>query len=114
MNRFTAILFLSLSVLLSGCANPDVKYSDLRPASTATISGNTVTLHLGSNLNASACWTRPKAKIEGQTIYVVGYSTLREQNREFAIRLPASVSAQPVAVVWINPDGSRVSVPNTK
>jgi len=114
MRYFASILLLSLSAFLSGCAKPDVKYSDLRPATTATISGSTVTIHLGSDLTASACWTKPKAKIEAQTVYVVGYRTMREQSREFAVQLPASVTPQTVSVVWIDPDGSHVTVPITK
>jgi hypothetical protein len=114
MKRFAAILLLSLSVFLAGCAKPDVKYSDLRPAPTATVSGDTVTIHLGSDLMASACWTRPKARVEGQTVYVVGYRTMREKAREFVVQLPASVSLQSVAVVWVDPDGSRITVPISK
>ena len=114
MNRFAIILLLSVSVLLAGCAKPDVKYSDLRPATTATISGSTVTIHLGSDMIASACWTRPKARVDAQTVYVVGYRTMREQSREFVVKLPASVSPPSVSVIWIDPDGSRVSVPITK
>jgi len=111
MKHFTTILLLSFSVFLAGCSNPDVKYSDLSPATTATVSGDTVTIHLGSDLTASACWTIPKARVEGQTVYVVGYRTLREQSREFVVRLPAS--SQSVMVVWLDPDGSRVTVPIT-
>ena len=110
--HLTAILLLSLSGLLTGCAKPDVKYSDLRPPTTATVAGDTVTLHLGSDLADSACWTIPKARVEGQTIFVTGYRTLREQSREFMVRLPAG--AQPATVIWVDPDGSRVAVPITK
>ena len=41
-------------MLLAGCAAPDVKYSDLQPATTATVAGDAVTVHLGSDLTASA------------------------------------------------------------
>jgi len=114
MNRFATILLLSLSLFVAGCSKPDVKYSDLSPATTATISGDTVTIHLGSDLTASACWTKPKARVEGQTVYVVGYRTLSEQSREFVVRLPASASSQSVTVVWVDPDGSRVPIPTKK
>ena len=114
MNRFVAILLLAVGVLLTGCATPNVKYSDLRPPTTATVSGDTVTVHLGGDLTASACWTRPKARVEGQTVCIVGYRTLREQSRDFIVHLPASVSAQSVVVVWVDPDGSHVPVPITK
>ena len=104
MNRFATILLLTVSVFLAGCSKPDVKFSDLSPATTATIAGDTVTIHLGSDLTASACWTRPKTRVEGQTVYVVGYCTLREQSREVVVRLPASISSQSVAVVWVDPE----------
>jgi hypothetical protein len=112
--RFATALLFGLIPFLASCAKPDVKYSDLRPATTATISEDTVTVHLGSDLVASACWTRPKARVEGQTVYVIGYRTMREQSREFLVRLPAYVASQPVDVIWIDPDGSHVSVPITK
>jgi hypothetical protein len=111
VNRFVTTLLLGLGLLVAGCSKPDVKYSDLSPATTATISSNTVTIHLGSDMTASACWTHPKARVEGQTVFVVGYRALREQSREFVVQLPASVSSQSVTVVWVDPDGSRVSVP---
>jgi hypothetical protein len=111
MTRSASISLLSLSAVLAGCARPDVKYSDLRPATTASISGSTATIHLGSDMMASAAWTRVKAKVEGHTVYIVGYRTMREQNREIAFRLPPTVNSPSVAVVWIDPDGSQVSVP---
>ena len=114
VNRIATVLLLALSVLLSGCAKPDVKYSDLRPATTATISGSTVTIHLGSDMLASACWTRPKAKVEGQTVYVVGYRTMQEQSREFTLQLPASANPPSFSIVWVDPDGSHVTVPIVK
>jgi len=114
MNRFATILVLSVSVFLTGCATPDVKYSDLSPATTATVSRDTVTIHVGSDLMNSACFTRPRARVEGQTVFIVGYRTLREQSRDFAVRLPASTSPQSVSAVWVDPDGSRVTVPIKK
>jgi hypothetical protein len=114
MNRFAAILLLTACVFLTACSKPDVKYSDLSPATTATISGDTVTIHLGSDLTASACWTRPKARVDGRTVYIVGYRTMREQSREFVVQIPAAAGSQPVTVVWVDPDGSTVPVPITK
>ena len=114
MSRTATILLPLLAVVLAGCATPDVKYSDLQPATSATVASNTVTIHLGSDLMASACWTRPKARVEGGTVYVVGYRTLREQSREFVVRLPTATNAQPVSVVWVDPDGKRVAVPIKK
>jgi hypothetical protein len=113
MKHFTNILLLSLSVFLTGCAKPDVKYSDLLPATTATVSGDTMTVHLGIHLTQAAIWCAiPKARIEGQTVYLSGYRTNSPASREFVIRLPAS--SQPVTVVWVDPDGSHVTVPITK
>jgi hypothetical protein len=114
MNRTAAILLLSLTAICVGWAKPNVKYSDLSPITTATLSKDKVTIHLGSDLSNSACWTLPKARIEGSTVYVVGYRTLRSQSREFEVQLPASVDSQAVTVVWIDPDGSKVSVPIKK
>jgi len=111
MRRATATFLLFLSLLLAGCATPDVKYADLQPATTATVAGDTVTVHLGSDLKASACWTRPKARVEGRTVYLVGYRTIREKNRQFVVQLPKSTNSQPVSVIWVDPDGSRVAVP---
>ena len=114
MSRTTALLLPLLTVFLAGCAAPDVKYADLQPATTATVASNTVTIHLGSDLMASACWTQPKARVEGGTVYVVGYRTMRERSREFVVRLPATTNALQVSVVWVDPDGKRVTVPITK
>ena len=114
MSRTTTSFLAMVAVLVTGCAAPDVKYADLQPATTATVDGDAVTVHVGSDLTASACWTRPKAKVEGRTIYLVGYRTMREQNRDFVVLLPASSSARPVSVIWVDPDGSRVVVPIKK
>ena len=114
MRYFASILLLSLSVFLSGCATPDVEYSDLWPVTTATISGSTVTIHLGRDMMARACWTHPKAKVKGKTVYVVGYRTMRQQSREFVVQLPRRISSQSVSVVWVDPDGSHVTVPIKK
>jgi hypothetical protein len=114
MRHYVIFLVLSLSLFLTGCSKPDVKYADLSPATTASVSGGTVTIHLGSDLTASACWTHPKARVEGQTVYIVGYRTLQKQSREFVVRIPASADSQSVSVVWIDPDGTRVPVPIKK
>jgi len=114
MNRIAASFLVALSVLLTGCAAPDVKYSDLQPRTTATVSGDTVTINVGTDLTASACWTKLKATVENSTVYVAGYRTMREQSRDFVVRLPASTNCGPVSVFWVNPDGSRIAVPITK
>jgi len=114
MNRFAAIFFSAVDILLSGCATPNVKYSDLQPPTTASVSEDAVMVHVGSDVMNSACFTKPKARVKGQTVLIVGYRTLREQSRDFLVRLPASVSSQSVSVVWIDPDGGPVPIPITK
>jgi hypothetical protein len=114
MNRITAMFLLILTGLLVGCATPDVKYSDLKPTTTASVSGDTITVHLGSDVMNSACYSRPKARVEGRTVYICAYRTLREQSREFVVRLPTASSSPAVSVVWVDPDGSRAAVPITK
>lgn len=114
LNLIVAPLLVAMTVLLAGCAKPDVKYSDLQPATTASVAGDAITVHLGSDLTASACWTKPNARVEGRTVYVAGYRTMREQSRNFVVQLPASRNSQSVSVFWVNPDGSRVAVPVTK
>ena len=114
MNRLLTIPLLMLALFLTGCAKSDVKYSDLRPATSATVSDGVVTVHVGSDLTASACWTRVKSSVEGSRIYLVGYRTMREQSREVPIRLPGSTKADSVEVVWVDPDGTQVRVPTSK
>jgi len=114
MKQIAVAFLLMLTVLLTGCATPDVKYSDLQPAITATVLGDTVTVHLGSDVMNSACYPRPKARVEGRTVYIGAHRTLREKSRQFVVRLPASAGSQPVSVVWVDPDGSRIAVPITK
>ena len=115
MIRSAATLLLINAVFLISCgAAPDVKYSDLHPPAKATISGDTLVVHIGSDLANSACFTMPKARVEGHTVFISGYRTLRKQSRDFSVRLPASTSSQPVAVIWIDPDGKHISVPIAK
>ncbi len=114
MKRFVSILFLVASVFLTGCHKPEVKFTDMRPAPTATVSDSTVTVHLGEAYLTSAYWVHAKSKIKDHTIYVYGYYTLSEMSHEFVVKLPASLRSQTVSVVWLNPDGSQVPIPLTK
>lgn len=114
MKRLCPFVLAGLCLLLNGCASPDVKYSDLRPATTATIAGDEVIIHVGSDLIASACWTRPKVKVVGRTVYVVGYRTIREQRRDFTTRISPSPNSEAPSVIWVDPDGSKVPVPLEK
>jgi len=114
MKQIAVAFLLMLTVLLVGCGTPNVKYSDLRPATIATVSGDTVTVQLGGDVMNSACYPRPKARVEGRTAYITAHRTMREQSREFVVRLPVSASSQPVSVVWVDPDGNQVAVPIAK
>ena len=114
MKRFTTILILVASVFLTGCRKPEVKFTDMRPTPTATVSASTVTVHLGEAYLTSAYWVHAKSKIKDHTIYVYGYYTLSEMSHEFVVKLPASLRSQTVSVVWLNPDGSQVPIPLTK
>ena len=114
MKHFTVILLLGLFMVLTGCHSPEVKFSDMRPAPTAAVSSGSVTVHLGGDYFNSATYIHPKSRIDGQTVYIFGYRTLREQSGRFVVRLPASVSSQSVTVIWIDPDGRHVSIPLTK
>ena len=114
MRKFTTILILILSVCLTGCHKPEVKFTGMLPTPTATISSDRVTVHLGSDYLTSANWVHAKSRIEGQTVYVYGYHTLKEMSHEYVVKLPASVSSQTVTVMWLDPDGSQVPVPITK
>jgi len=114
MRKFVPVLILVASVFLAGCHKPEVKFTDMLPTPTVTVSSNAVTVHLGGAWLTSACWVHPKSKIRDQTVYVYGYYTLKEMSHEYVITLPASVSTQTGSVVWLNPDGSKVPVPFTK
>jgi hypothetical protein len=115
MIRLFNIMLLCSAAILSSCATrPDVAYADLTPSTTATVSGNRVTIHLGSNLLNSACWTRISIRIEEKTVRLSGSRTLWEQPQEVCRKLPAKAAMSPWTVVWKNPDGSLVKVPLIK
>jgi hypothetical protein len=115
VNRYKIISLLILTAsLVVGCHKPEVKFTDIRPAPTATITNNTAIIHIGSDYYNSATYISPRTRIEGQTIYVFGYRTLKEQKRDSIVQLPTSVNPQSVTVEWLNPDGSHVPISITK
>ena len=91
-------------------AAPDVRYADLQPAPTATVKGDTMIIHLGADITASSCWTKLVISVEDRTIYLNGYRTMWEQDRERGFHFRADDS-RPVSVIWLDPDGSRVAIP---
>ena len=117
MRHFITIQLVIVGLFLVGCRSPQVAFRDMDPKPTASVSGGTLMVHLGvvTNIPVSEVWIAHKAKIVGQTVSVSSYrSFYHEQSREFSIQLPATVATQTVSVVWIDPDGSKVSVPITK
>lgn len=116
MNKALAVSFAALGVALAGCRGPEVAFTDMEPVPAASITGKLLTVHIGvdTNVPSSEVWVRPKARVKGNTVYVAGYlSYYREQSREYAVRLPASLRPQGLAILWVNPDGSTVPVPIT-
>jgi len=114
MKRIVTTLCLVASVFLAGCHKPEVKFTDMRPTPTATVSDSTVTVHLGEAYLTSAYWVHAKSKIKDHTIYVYGYYTLSEISHEYVVKLPASLLSQTVSVVWLDPAGSQVPIPSAK
>ena len=114
MRHSITIPFLIVCSFLVGCRGPQVAFRDMDPKPTASVSGDTLTVHLGviTNIPVSEVWIGHKARIAGQTVSITGYQSFyHEQSREFAVRLPTSVSPQAVSVFWVDPDGSHVTVP---
>ena len=101
-------------MVLTGCHSPEIKFNDIRPTPTATIASNNVIVHLGGDYLNSALWVHPKFRVKDQTVYVFGYHTLKEMSREYVIKLPASANSKTITVVWLNPDGSHITIPITK
>ena len=117
MRRFFVFHFLIVGIFLVGCRGPQVAFRDMDPKPTASVAGRTLTVHLGviTNLPVSEVWIGHKARISGHTVSITGYqSVYHEQTREFAVRLPDSVTSQFVTVIWNDPNGSRVPVPITE
>jgi hypothetical protein len=106
-------LILTASLVV-GCHKPEVKFTDMRPAPTATITNNTAIIHIGSDYYNSATYISPSAKVKGQTIYVFGYRTLKEQKHDLIVQLPTSTNNQSVTIEWLNPDGSHVPISITR
>ena len=109
MKRFVSTLAICLA--FASCNSSRVRYDDLSPATHATITHDTATIHLGSNLTASACWTHAKSRLEGNALAIWGYRTLHQTSQSFVIKLPPAVNPRSVSIIWINPDGDRVTIP---
>jgi hypothetical protein len=117
MKRSIAIQFLIIGTFLAGCRGPQVAFHDMDSKPTASITGDILTVHLGviTNIPVSEVWIGHKAKVVGHTVSIIGFQSFDyEQNREFAVQLPTPVSSQSVSVVWVDPNGSHVTVPITK
>jgi hypothetical protein len=103
---------MSLAFSMTGC-HRRVRLKDMGSPPTATVTGHTVTIHFGNTMFSSTPWIHPMAEIQGQTVYLFGYRTSREQNPKCVVSLPASVNPQSVSVVWRDPDGSKLRIPMT-
>lgn len=102
---------LAICLAFASCTSSRLKYDVLSPATFATIARDTATIHLGSNLTASACWTHVKSRLDGNTLAIWGYPTLHQTSQSLVIKLPPAVNPRSVSIVWINPDGHRVTIP---
>ena len=111
MNTFLAVSLLSLGLLLTGCSTANVKYSDLHPFTTASVTDHIVTIHLGADLANSGSWTHPKIKRVEGTIYISGHRSPQQSSRDLVVRLPKRITTQSVVVVWVEPDGSLIPLP---
>ncbi len=108
--NFIYIIIAGMLILLSGCEDTGVRYSDLCPAPTAFVSGDSLIINVGSLRKAKGSWARLEMKTEGEKICIYGYRTSEKQVSDFTFKLPASVDPQTVPVVWINPGGTKVTM----
>jgi hypothetical protein len=110
IKSFISIVVASVLILLAGCDDSGLKYSDISPAPTAFVSGDNLFINVGSLRKAKNSWPRLEMKIEGQKISVLGYRTTQKQSSDFVFKLPASVDPQTVPVEWVNPGGTKVTI----
>jgi hypothetical protein len=110
MMHLNVLLLATLCGLLTGCHKSGVSFAELRSVPTVTVANNLVTVHFKGVYIGSETWAQIKSRMEGQTLCVSGYKTSSEpeQDHDYAIKVPAGAGGQPVNVVWVNPDGSRV------
>ncbi len=96
--------------LLTGCHKTGVSFTELHSVPTVSIANNLVTIHFKGVYLGSHTWAQMKSHLEGQTLCVSGYKTTSEpeEDHDYDISLPATAGGQPLTVVWVNPDGSRM------
>jgi hypothetical protein len=108
---------VAFGLALVGCRSPEVAFTDMDPRPAASIAGRLLTVRIGvdTNIPSSEVWVRVKAQVKDSTVCLAGYpSYYREESRVYSVPLPVSANSEALAVVWVNPDGSRVAVPVTK
>jgi hypothetical protein len=110
MKKFIYVMIAGLLILLTGCEGSGVKYSDICPAPTAFVSGDSLIINVGILRNAKNSWARLEMKVEGEKVCIYGYRTSEKQVSDFTFKLPASVNPQTVPVVWVNPGGTHITV----
>ena len=110
MKKIIYVIMAGVLILLAGCEDTGVRYSDLCPAPVAIISGDSLIVSVGSLRKAKDSWARVEMKTEGEKICLYGSRVSQKQNSDFTFKLPASVNPQTVPVVWVNPGGTKVSI----
>jgi hypothetical protein len=99
--------------LLSGCSmSSDINFNRMTTTPTASITGDKLTIKLGTPTHASASWVWPKVKIDNDMIYVFGNLRFRESQSEYSIRLPETRPKW--NILWVNQDGSTTPIPLTE
>ncbi|MBN1474200.1 MAG: hypothetical protein JW914_06265 [Syntrophaceae bacterium] len=108
MKKITVTTILILfTVFLTGCLKPEVNYNELFTPPSARIIKDELFLKGGASKKASACYVKPHAKIEKDTIYVFGTLSL-SNDIETKINLPnANITWK---IYWLNKDGSLIEM----
>ncbi len=102
----TTILII-FTLLLVGCPKPEVNYNEIFTQPSARIIQSELVLKGGSSKTASACYVKPHAKFEKDTIYVFGTLSL-SNDIETKINLPNTNIAW--KIYWLNKDGSLIEM----
>jgi len=104
-------LFAVTGMFLSGCAGSGAAFKDMSPTPTASISGEWLTLRLGQAKRDITLSVQPKMRIEGGKVYVTGFHTHSMVSKEISTLLTAPGQVPIKEVFWVNPDGTKTSVP---
>ncbi|MBN1473340.1 MAG: hypothetical protein JW914_01875 [Syntrophaceae bacterium] len=106
-NITTKTILILFVLLLAGCPKPEVNYDELFTPPSVKIIQDQLFLKGGSSKAASACFVKPHAKIEKDTIYVFG-TLLLSNDIETKIKLPTTNITW--KIYWVNKDGSLIEM----